>query len=111
MKKFARLLLTTLTLIGFSAGSAFAMDLDSAKRSGLVGEKPNGLIEATLPNPSSDLENLINTTNSGRMEVYKSSAEKQNIPVKEVQAIAAKKIYERARPGDFLMINGKWEKK
>ena len=46
-----------------------------------------------------------------RIEVYKQMADKQNIPLKEIQAIAAKKIYDLAEEGDFIMVNGKWVKK
>ena len=111
MKKFIQTTLMAAIITTFSVGSAFAMDLSSAKSSGLVGEKQNGLIEATLPNPSGDVTDLVNTTNAGRMDVYKQMAEKQGIPVKEVQAIAAQKIYDLAGPGEFLMKNGKWIKK
>ncbi|HAJ89623.1 MAG TPA: DUF1318 domain-containing protein [Rhodospirillaceae bacterium] len=111
MKKLIQTTLMTAIIIGFAAGSAFAMDLSSAKSSGLVGEKANGLIEATLPNPSADIVDLVNTTNAGRLDVYKQMADKQGIPLKEVQAIAAQKIYDLAAPGEFLMQNGKWTKK
>lgn len=111
MKKFIQTTLMAAIITTFAVGSAFAMDLSSAKSSGLVGEKQNGLIEATLPNPSADITDLVNTTNAGRMDVYKQMAEKQGIPVKEVQAIAAQKIYDLAGSGEFLMKNGKWIKK
>lgn len=111
MKKFIQTTLMTALITTFAAGSAFAMDLSSAKSSGLVGEKANGLVEATLPNPSGDVTDLVNTTNSGRLDVYKQMAEKQGIPLKEVQAIAAQKIYDIAAPGEFLQKNGKWVKK
>lgn len=111
MKTFLQISFLTLSLTAFSVVAAFAMDLAAAKSSGLVGEKPNGLIEATLPNPSPELSELIQTTNAGRLAVYKESAAKQGIPLKEVQAIAAQKIYDMANPGEFVSINGKWVKK
>lgn len=110
MKKLFQIFVLAFAVVGFSV-SAFAMDLNSAKRSGLIGERPNGLIAATLPNPSPALTELIETTNAGRMEVYKQAADNQHIPLKEVQAIAAQKIYDLASPGDYLMVNGKWQKK
>jgi uncharacterized protein YdbL (DUF1318 family) len=111
MNNFLKTLLLTATITCICFSSAFAMDLNAAKKSGLVGEKPNGLIESTLPNPSPDLSELINKTNAGRIELYKNAAEQQNIPLKEVQAIAARKIYDLATPGDFLLVDGKWIKK
>jgi uncharacterized protein YdbL (DUF1318 family) len=91
--------------------SAFATDLESAKRSGLIGEKPNGLIAATLPNPSQDIQSLVDTTNAGRLEIYKQTADRENIPLKQVQVLAAEKIYDLAEPGDFIMMGNKWVKK
>lgn len=111
MKNFLQISFLTVTLTAFSIGAAFAMDLAAAKSSGLVGEKPNGLIEATLPNPSPELSELIQTTNAGRLAVYKESASKQGIPLQEVQSIAAQKIYGLANSGDFLFVNGKWVRK
>ncbi len=111
MKKILQLSLMTIVLACGVCGSAIAMDLNSAKESGLVGEKPNGLIASTLPNPSPELSELVNTTNAGRLEVYKDMADKQGIPLKEIQAIAGQKIYNLAGPQDFLMINGKWSRK
>lgn len=111
MKKLLQTTLMAAMISVFSAGSAFAMDLNSAKSSGLVGEKENGLVAATLPSPSGDINDLVNTTNSGRMDVYKQMAAKQGIALKEVQAIAAQKIYDIAAPGEFIQKNGKWVKK
>lgn len=111
MKNSLRLLITTMMFSLFLAGTAFAMDLTTAKKSGLVGELPNGMIAAVLPNPSPDLAALVATVNQGRLDVYKESAAKQNIPLTEVQKIAAQKIYDLAGPGEFIQINGRWVKK
>ncbi len=110
MKKILHSFLVILALTGFSV-AAFAMDLGTAKRSGLIGEKPDGFIAATLPNPSPDLKDLISTTNAGRLAVYKESSANQAVPLKDIQAIAAQRLYELASPGDYLMINGKWTQK
>jgi uncharacterized protein YdbL (DUF1318 family) len=91
--------------------SAFATDLETAKRSGLIGERSNGLVAATLPNPSEEILSLVDTTNAGRLEIYKQTADRENIPLKQVQVLAAEKIYDLAEPGDFIMIGNKWVKK
>lgn len=111
MRNIVQTILITAIITSFTIGAAFAMDLGSAKSSGLIGEKQNGLVEATLPNPSPDIKDLVNRTNAGRLDVYKTMAEKQGIPLKDVQAIAAQKIYDLANPGEFLMKNGKWIQK
>jgi uncharacterized protein len=111
MKHFIQKSLLIVTLTVLSMGSALAMDLNEAKKSGLIGEMQNGLVETTLPTPSAGLDELVAKTNEGRMEVYKDMANKQNIPLKEIQAIAAQKLYDMAEEGSYLMIDGKWKKK
>ncbi len=91
--------------------NAAGLDLTAAKRSGLVGEKPDGFIAALLPNPSSDVTDLVSRTNQGRLGVYRSTAVKEGIPVAEVQKIAAEKIFNLAASGEYLMINGQWVQK
>ncbi|HPQ50598.1 MAG: YdbL family protein [Alphaproteobacteria bacterium] len=91
--------------------SAADMDLATAKKVGLIGEKSDGLVAATLPNPSSEITSLVNRTNKGRLGFYKETANKQSIPLEEVQKIAAQKIFNLAASGEFLMINGQWSQK
>lgn len=111
MKQFFRTSFLTILAVTTFSLSAFAMDLGSAKSSGLVGETENGLVAATLPNPSPELKDLINSTNSGRLELYKEMAAKQGVPVKEIQAIAAQKMFGLAGSGEFIQQNGKWVQK
>lgn len=99
MKKFLNIILLSAAVMMISVTSAFAMDLDAAKSSGLVREKSNGLIETTLPNPSPELKELVNTTNAGRLEVYKKIASDSNVPLREVQAMMAKKLMEQENSG------------
>ncbi|OIN87886.1 MAG: hypothetical protein AUJ12_00255 [Alphaproteobacteria bacterium CG1_02_46_17] len=99
-------------LTGFAPLSHAAdMDLSTAKNVGLVGETSNGLVAATLPNPSPEIASLVNRTNKGRLVVYKETAAKQSIPLEEVQKIAAQKIFNMAAKGEFLMIDGQWKQK
>ncbi|HOO50296.1 MAG TPA: YdbL family protein [Alphaproteobacteria bacterium] len=97
--------------LGIGAAVAADMDLATAKRAGLIGEKTDGLVAATLPNPSPDIMSLVHRTNKGRLAVYRDLATKQSIPVNEVQKIAAKKIFNQAESGEFLMIDGQWKQK
>lgn len=94
-----------------SVAMAGGMDLAAAKKSGLVGEKQDGLVAATLPNPSGEIADLVIRTNQGRLQVYKDTAAKQGIPLSEVQKIAAQKIFGMAASGEFLMIDGQWKRK
>lgn len=106
------LLLVSALLCATPFVNAFAaMDLATAKQSGLVGEREDGLVASVLPNPSPDITNLVNTTNAGRMGVYRDTAAKQSIPVTDVQKIAAQKIFNLAAPGEYVQVNGQWKQK
>ncbi len=113
MKKSLFTILTAFTLLsGFvPVAHAADMDLSTAKSSGLVGETSDGLVAATLPNPSPEISSLVNRTNKGRLMVYKETAAKQSIPLEEVQKIAAQKIFNMVAKGEFMMINGQWQQK
>jgi hypothetical protein len=66
MKLFARIVTTLcLTLFFVAPAMAGSMSLMDAKSAGLIGEKQDGLVAAVLPNPSGDIQQLVNTTNSG----------------------------------------------
>ena len=106
MKKFIALTLALITM----TTAAFAADLTSAKSQGLVGETSQGLIEA-VSSPSADIQDLVTSTNSGRMEVYKHTAAEQGIPVSEVQALAAQKLFGLAAKGHYLKTSSGWMKK
>lgn len=97
-------------LIALFPGYAFAMDLSQAKQSGLVGEKPDGLIAAVSAN-STEINQLVKETNAGRMSVYKETALKQGVSVSQVQALAAEKLYGLAGRGEYVMTNGQWVRK
>ncbi|HNQ91509.1 MAG TPA: YdbL family protein [Alphaproteobacteria bacterium] len=112
LAKFSRFLLTVFSVVFLSAvAMAGDMDLVSAKRAGLIGETSDGLVAATLPNPSPEVTSLVNNTNRGRMVVYKQTAAKETIPVAEVQKIAAQKMFSMATKGELLMVGGQWVQK
>ncbi len=106
MKKSIVLILALIVLMPLSA---FAMDLSAAKQAGYVGEKPDGLIGAVSA-PTAEIKALIAETNTGRLAVYNETAAKQGVPVSQVQALAAEKLY-RMASGQYVMIEGAWVKK
>ena len=108
MKKYFTL---TLALASLFPAYAFAMDLASAKQSGAIGEKADGLVAAISPNPPTDIQALVTETNQGRMAVYKDTATKQAVPLSQVQALAAEKLFSMAGPGQYIQSNGQWVKK
>jgi uncharacterized protein YdbL (DUF1318 family) len=108
MKKLIALTIALITIT--SAAFAGNLDLSSAKDQGLVGETSMGLIEA-VKGASSDVNELVSSTNAGRMEVYKNTASEQGISVSEVQALAAQKLFGMASKGHYLKTSSGWIQK
>ena len=105
----SRLVLTVFSVV-FLSTAAFALDLTAAKTQGLVGEMSNGLIGAV--NNATGVDDLIQTVNSGRMEIYTQNAAEQKIPVNQVQAIAGKKLQSATPAGAYIQKpDGMWMQK
>lgn len=101
-------LLLTLTL----SLPAFAVTLDDAKSEGLVGEKYDGYLGTVVTSASNEIRALVDRINTERRKRYQEIAEKNGIPIAEVEKLAARKAIERTQPGHFIQLPGSpWEKK
>lgn len=110
MKKFA-VLLGVILSIAFS-GLAFGQSLDQAKAQGLVGEKVDGYIAAVTPNPSPEIQALIQSTNDGRRKAYADLAQRNGITVEEVGILSAEKLHANAKSGEYIQSpSGQWVQK
>ena len=90
---------------------AFALSLDQAKASGAVGETPSGYLESVESNPAADVSTLITTINGKRKAQYQKIAAKRGTDLKSVEALAGKKAMEKTPPGQYVKMNGSWQKK
>lgn len=109
MKTMMHALLIALTLL---ASSVFAADLKSAKASGLVGEQNNGYLGIVVPNPPSDVQQMVNSVNDQRKAHFAQIAAKTGVSLDEAAKVFAKEAYERTEAGHYLQdSNGKWVKK
>ena len=109
MKKFIVLLLVALAL---GPVAAFAIDLDAAKQSGLVGERPDGYLGIVTAGPSADVVSLVEDINRKRKVKYQEISQKNGQALQVVETLAAKKVIERIEPGRYFMDEaGKWVKK
>tara|TARA_R110000868_G_scaffold35321_9_gene126816 strand:+ start:146 stop:481 length:336 start_codon:yes stop_codon:yes gene_type:complete len=108
-----RTFLVTLTFMLGLSSAAFAMDLDSAKAQGLVGEQQNGYIGLVTTSPSSDVETLVNDINARRRAAYeKVAAQTAGAKLTDVEKLAAVKLIARTPSGQMVQdANGKWVKK
>lgn len=108
MKIITTLKTVVLAAILFSA-TVFAIELSSAKASGLVGEQENGYLGAIVI--SVEVTTLINDINAKRKTKYLELADKNGITLNQVEILAAKKAYEKTATGHYLRNNGQWIKK
>ncbi len=91
---------------------AFAVDLESARAQGLVGERPDGLIGAVQSSVTPDVKSLVDSVNAARMKEYRSIAEKNGTPLDAVQAVAGEKQIEKAKQNKWYSMSsgGSWSK-
>lgn len=107
MKK--TILFLSLTTLPFLS---FALDLDSAKKKGMVGEKEDGYIGAVSESPSDDVKALIEDINNKRREKYQDISRSNGQPLNVIEKLTAQKIYERLESGEYYVDDsGKWTKK
>lgn len=108
---YASLLALAALLTVLAAGPAKADSLDSALRSGKVGETTRGYI-APVSSPTPAITSLVNDINSRRRAEYQAIAQRNNISLGQVEALAGKRIIERAPAGTYVQDNGGgWRRK
>lgn len=105
------------TVLGISllllvhAGVAHALDLDSAKQQGLVGEQTDGYVGAVAASPSPEVAALVADVNTRRRASYAAIASKNGTSVETVAKLAAQKLVGRVPPGQWVGDAGRWVQK
>lgn len=89
--------------------AAMAVDLDSAKSSGLVGEVSSGYIAAVKS--SSEVDKLVESINMKRQAYYQRIADKNGISLRAVEVRAGQKAIEKTPAGALINVGEGWEKK
>lgn len=105
-----RFVLALLTLfVATPALPAFAMEsLESAKASGMVGERPDGYLGAVTPAGKA----VADSINAARRAEYERVAKQNSQPVAVVEKLMGEKLTGRAASGEFVMTpDGQWRKK
>ena len=112
MKSLHRwMLLGVSLLLLVHAGAAHALDLDSAKQQGLVGEQTDGYVGAVAASPSAEVKTLVADVNTKRRASYAAIASKNGTAVEAVAALAAQKLVDRVPPGQWIGDKGRWYQK
>jgi uncharacterized protein YdbL (DUF1318 family) len=88
----------------------YAIDLQTAKNQGLVGETPSGYLEA-VKSPSAETKALIESINAKRKQKYQDIAARNNTSLQAVEQLAGKKAIEKSAPGSYIKLGGSWQQK
>lgn len=99
--------LPLLLILVLLAAPALAIDLESAKRQGLVGEQPDGYLGAVRPSP--EAAELVRSVNEQRRQSYQDLAKRNGLSVDSVATLAGRKLMDRAAPGEYVKdASGRW---
>lgn len=109
MKRITTVLIAVLLTLAAPL-AAYALDLGQAKQQGLVGETDTGYI-AAVSSPGPEVQKLVNSINAQRKKVYQDLAQKNGVPLAEVEKLAAKKAIDKTPGGQMVRIGGSWRKK
>ncbi len=99
-----------LAIITATASAAFAIDLDTARSLGLVGEVDNGYI-AIPPGAGTEARPLVGTVNQERRAAYAEIAAKNSITLDAAGQRTFEKRFPTFPAGTWVQIQGKWSKK
>ena len=93
-----------------AAQTVFAIDLQTAKTQGLVGETQSGYLQAVKP-PTPEVQALIESINAQRKQKFMDIAARNNTSLEAVELLAGKKAIEKSAPGSYIKLDGDWQQK
>ncbi len=88
---------------------AFALNLQEAKVSGLVGETATGYLAPVKASP--EVQELVDTINAKRKAHYQKISSRNKTSLNAVEQLAGKKAIEKTPTGQFINVDGNWVKK
>ena len=107
MRKILAAIILTLAM-----QSAWAIDIGSAKKQGLVGEANSGYLAAVVTPASADVKALIASVNAKRKAEFERAANKTNTTVQQVSNRFYELAIQRTAPGNYYQDgSGRWKKK
>jgi hypothetical protein len=104
------LLLLSLSLPALALNLNEAMSaLGDAKTSGQLGEMPNGYLGVVRAGgQAAEIARLIN---QARRAEYQKLATQNGIQLSDVEAIAGQKAIDKTPAGQYIQLEGKWQRK
>jgi len=108
MKTYKKILFLCVTAL--FCFSVQAIDLQTAKSQGLVGEMPSGYLGVV--SPSAEVKALVQEINQKRKTAYLKIAKKNQLSLAQVAEMAGKKAISKTPSGQYIQTAaGKWERK
>jgi hypothetical protein len=107
---FFRTLAVCVALTATTAVAAFALDLETARSKGLIGEVDNGYI-AIPPGVGDEAKQLVGGVNQERKAAYTDIATKNGITIEAAGLRTFEKRYPGFPAGTWVQMQGKWSKK
>lgn len=99
-------------LLSLATLTAVAMDLNTAKSRGFVGEQQNGYLGLVDRSAPADAKNLMREVNDQRRANYQSIARSNGIDLESVESLAGQKAINKTARGHYIQApNGQWVKK
>ncbi|PKM26123.1 MAG: DUF1318 domain-containing protein [Gammaproteobacteria bacterium HGW-Gammaproteobacteria-13] len=104
------LLLLSLSLPAVALNLNEAMSaLGGAKASGQLGEMPNGYLGVV--SNSGQAAEIAQLINQARRTEYQKLAAQNGIQLSDVEAIAGQKAIDKTPAGQYIQLEGKWQRK
>jgi uncharacterized protein YdbL (DUF1318 family) len=100
--------------MGFAtpAPSHAQASLEAAKQSGLIGERPDGLVGFVADTVPADVRAMVDQVNAQRMRRYNQVAQTNGAPLDSVQAMAGRQLIDRTPAGQYVLsATGRWGRK
>ena len=107
MKKFLAAIVMT-----FAFHTAWAIDIDTAKAQGLVGESNTGYLAAVKTPASAEVQSLIDTVNAKRRSAFEKTAASTTATVDQVRYRFYELAVQKTQSGHYYQdASGAWKKK
>lgn len=104
--------LFTAFILIFAMQSAWAIDLNTAKAQGLVGEANTGYLAAVQQPASAEVQALIREVNQGRRAQFERTARSTGTTVDQVAYRFYELAVQRTRSGNYYQdTSGRWVRK
>lgn len=110
MINWSMAIVSTVLVLGGSAGTVWALSLEEAKLQGLVGEQTSGYLGVVKPEHEA-AQALVKEVNSKRRRAYEEIARRNGTPLQAVESLAGEKAIQNTKPGFVVEGPGGWIKK